>query len=331
MSPARLPGEFELIERYFAPLAEGAAGAFGLRDDAALVDPSPGCRLVVTADGVIAGVHFHENDPPDLIARKALRVNLSDLAGKGARPLAYFMTVAFGPGVDEAWVAGFAAGLAADQATYGIKLMGGDTAATPGPTTVSITAIGEVRDGYYLRRGGAAAGDVVMVSGTIGDGALGLLAGRGELRGLDEAHRAFLLDRYRLPQPRSALGPALAQAALATAALDVSDGLAADLGHMAAQSRLRATIDVAHLPLSDAAAAALAGDRRLLATILGGGDDYELLVAVPDAGRSAAEDLGDRLGVPLTAIGRLEAGEGVRILDESGEAIALGSTGYKHF
>ncbi len=331
MAEQRLPGEFELIARYFAPLAAAAPGALGLTDDAALVDVAPGCRLVVTADALTAGVHFFDTDPPGAIAQKMLRVNLSDLAAKGARPLGYFMTVALAPSVDAAWLEAFVAGLATDQARYGIALMGGDTTATPGPTTLSVTALGQVRAGAFLPRGGAKAGDLIYVSGTIGDGALGLRVLRGELAGLPSALADRLVERYRLPEPRTELGPALAEAGLASACLDVSDGLVADAGHLAETSRLAALIDAARVPLSAPARAALAVDRGLLPVILAGGDDYELLFTVPPAKAAGLPALASRLGLPLAEIGRMAAGAGVQVIDETGREISLATRGYRHF
>ena len=331
MTGRPLPGEFELIERFFAPLAASAPGAIGLRDDAALIDLPPGHQLVVTADALVAGVHFRDDDPADLVARKALRVNVSDLAAKGARPYAYFLTVAFSPSVDGAWVERFAAGLAADQAEYGLALMGGDTTATPGPTTLSITALGLVRDGLFLRRAGAAAGDQVFVSGTVGDGALGLRVLDGRLNGLSEANRRFLIERYQLPRPRPALGLALAAERLASAALDVSDGVAADLGHLAEASNLGAVIEAARLPLSPAARAAVTADPSLWGLIVSGGDDYEIMfTAAPDK-VGAVAGLARGLDLALTPIGRMEPGKGVRVLEPAGAVMALERTGYRHF
>jgi hypothetical protein len=213
-------GEFELIARYFAPLAAAAPGALGLTDDAAWIRPAPGEELVVTTDALVEGVHFLGTDPPSLIARKALRVNLSDLAAKGAQPLAYLLDTVFSRGVSEEWIAAFAEGLAADQAEYGVALIGGDTTATPGPTMLAITALGTVPAGRMIRRSTAKPGDDVYVSGSIGDAALGLEVLRGGLADLPEAARAHLIGRYRLPQPRLGLGPRLW--GLAHAAIDVS-------------------------------------------------------------------------------------------------------------
>jgi thiamine-monophosphate kinase len=221
---APLPGEFALIRKYFAPLAAGFSGALDLEDDAATYAVPSGHELVLTADALVEGRHYLASDPADLIARKMLRVNLSDLAAKGAKPVGYLMTTALGPDVDEDWIARFVAGLAADQQEYGISLMGGDTVATPGPTTLSVTALGIVPVGRALRRRGAKPGDRLFVSGTIGDGILGLKVLRAELLDLGPGQREALADRYHLPRPRLALGAALLVGGKVTAAMDVSDG-----------------------------------------------------------------------------------------------------------
>ncbi len=331
MAAAPLPEEFDLIARYFAPLAAGRAGAVGLTDDAAFLELDPGRELVVTADALVAGVHFLADDPPDLVARKALRVNLSDLAAKGARPLAYFMTACLPAGLDEAWLAGFCGGLAADQAEFDVALMGGDTTSTPGPLTLSITALGQVPRGTALKRGAAQEGDSVIVSGTIGDGTLGLLALQGKLAALGAAERRHLIDRYRLPRPRAALGPLLAEGGLAHAAIDVSDGLVADLGHVCAASGLGAEIETVRLPLSAAAAAALDADPELIRRVLGGGDDYEILFTAPPALLGAIAGLARRLDLPLTVIGRMTGGSGVRIVVPDGGDLVLDTPGFRHF
>src|SRR5690349_12024169 len=220
---APLPGEFALIRKYFAPLAAGFSGALDLEDDAATYAVPSGCELVLTADALVEGRHYLAADPADLVARKMLRVNLSDLAAKGAKPVGYLMTTALGPDIDEDWIAKFAAGLDADQKEYGISLMGGDTVATPGPTTLSLTALGLVPTGRALRRRGAKPGDRLFVSGTIGDGILGLKVLKGELFDLSADQRDALADRYHLPQPRLALGATLLAGGKVTAAMDVSD------------------------------------------------------------------------------------------------------------
>jgi thiamine-monophosphate kinase len=328
---AKTSGEFELIERFFAPLSAAEPGAFGLTDDAAVIGVEPGHTLVVTTDTLISGVHFRAEDEPSNIAAKALRVNLSDLAAMGARPLAYTLSTAFpaGQGVREDWLRSFADALGDDQARFGVTLIGGDTVATPGPLTLTVTAMGTAREGTVLRRSAARPGDIVYVSGTIGDGALGLLAVRGELAELDSDMGQALAGRYHRPTPRIELGCRLV--GLAHAALDVSDGLVADMGHICKESRVGATIEAARVPLSLAGGAAVAADPSLLVVALTGGDDYELLFTAPPATADALARLSGDLKVPVTAIGRVDAGAGVRIIDETGHDLSLGADGYRHF
>jgi thiamine-monophosphate kinase len=329
-----LPGEFALIARYFAPLSRGFAGAYGLLDDAAVITPPPGHELVAKTDAIVAGVDFPPDDPPDLVARKALRVNLSDLAAKGAIPRAYMLDLVLPNTIDEAWIAAFAAGLAHDQAEYGVHLIGGDMSSTPGPVTIAVMAFGEAPIGRIIRRGGAHAGDGVFVTGTIGDGVLGLRVLQGELPGIDRASAAFLVDRYRLPQPRVTLGPRLI--GTATAALDVSDGLVADLRHICEVSRLAAVIEASRVPLSDAARAAVAGNPQLLATVLTGGDDYEILFTAPPATAGALAMLSRSIGISITQIGRMveprtDAGYDVSVMGHEGQRLVLPSEGWTHF
>lgn len=325
---SRKTGEFERIATFFAPLAAGFPGALGLTDDAALIRPTDGCELVVTTDTMVAGVHYVGDEPADLVAQKLLRVNLSDLAAMGARPVAYTLNIALPSTLEDDWLERFTAGLAADQQRFGIALAGGDSVSTPGPVTLTITAFGEVAAGAALRRSGARAGDLVYVSGTIGDGALGLKILRGHVAGLAQAHKDALIERYRRPQPRTACGPRLA--GLAHAAIDVSDGLAADLGHIAEVSGVAAVIEAASVPLSTAAAAALELDPDLRDAILGGGDDYELLFTAPPGAGGPIASLAAKLCLPLTAIGRIESGRGVRVVDAGGATIALRVAGYTH-
>jgi thiamine-monophosphate kinase len=328
---ARLPGEFQLIARYFAPLAANAPGAVGLQDDAFTFQPPAGTELVLTTDALTAGLHFLRSDPPDLIARKMLRQNLSDLAGKGARPLGYLMTTALDDEIDEAWIAKFVAGLAQDQAEFDITLWGGDTTATPGPLALTATLIGSVPAGRALRRGGARPGDRILVTGTIGDGFFGLAAHRGELTDLAEPARRFLAQRYVLPQPRVALGRMLAEQSLAHAGMDISDGLAADLAHICEASGCGAQVDAARVPVSDAVAELIADDPALIASALTGGDDYELVLAVPPDHLGAAFEAAEGAGTPLAEIGVFTAGSAVDFIDRDGSSLALDKPGFTHF
>lgn len=320
--------EFGLIARLFAPLAAGYPGALDLKDDAALVEVPPGQRLVVTADAIVAGVHFLPDDPPDLVARKLVRVNLSDLAAMGAAPLGIVLAAAFPASATQEWLDAFAAGLGADLAEFAIPLIGGDTVATPGPATFAVTALGLVGAGRELRRSAALPGDDLWVSGTIGDGALGLLAARGELDLPAEAVAA-LADRYRLPRPRVGLGPRLI--GLAHAAMDVSDGLCGDLEHICAASGVGAMVEAAEVPLSPAARLALAADPALLSRVLTGGDDYELLFTAPPDAADALRAVAVDAAVPLARIGRIVSGVGVVVVDGEGRAFGLAGSGYRHF
>jgi thiamine-monophosphate kinase len=296
MAAKRKLGEFDLIARYFAPLAKGFPGADGLKSDNAFLAADGRHDLVVKTDTVVAGVHFLADERPEFIAAKALRVCLSDLAAGGAAPYAYQLSLALPPAWRERWVARFAKGLAADQRRYGIVLCGGDTVRTPGPLTVTVTAFGRVARRRGLTRSRARAGDDLWVSGTIGDGALGLLVARGKLNG------AALERRYRLPQPRTALGARLV--GIAHAAADVSDGLLADIGHIADASGVGFTLERELVPLSTEARRAVSARPALWASVLGGGDDYELVLAVPPRKRTALLAAARGAGVRVTRIGR---------------------------
>ena len=319
MSEDQLPSEFALIARYFRPLA--GPGALDLTDDAAILTVPVGRELVLTVDTMVAGVHFLPDDPPDLIARKLLRVNLSDLAAKGAAPIGYLLTVSIPHGTPEAWIAAFAAGLAHDQAEFGITLLGGDTTSTPGPVTLSVTALGHVAAGQAVRRAGARPGDGIWVTGTIGDGALGLAVARGRL--VDPS--GYLLGRYRLPRPR--LG--LPLAGIASAGMDISDGLVQDLGHICRASGVAAEIEAASIPLSEPAR--LAGP-DWLATCLTGGDDYELLLALPPERERALRMAAQNVGVTVSRVGGFRAGQpGVTVRGEDGALLVVGAGGWSHF
>lgn len=328
MAAKKSVGEFGRIERFFRPLAAGFPGAFALTDDAAALSVPAGTELVVTSDAIVAGIHFLPADRPADIARKALRVNLSDLAAKGARPLAYMLTLALGREIADSWVEEFAQALAEDQARFGIALAGGDSVSTTGPVWASITAFGLVESGKMVRRSGACAGDLVLVTGTIGDAALGLKMLQGGLAA-DGADRALLARRYRIPEPRSGL--AIAVARHARASIDVSDGLAADCGHVCTASGVTAIIEASRIPLSPVGRRLVDADPALWPLILSGGDDYELLLtASPDGARQLAADAA-AAGIALTEIGRIEAGPGRAVLiDAAGAALSLERPGWTH-
>lgn len=301
--------EFALIARYFAPLARSPA-ARGLLDDAALIEGAG--ALVVTTDVIVEGVHFLPDDPIDRIAQKALRVNLSDIAAKGATPLHYLVALQWPTHRPAAQVADFAAGLARDQATYGCTLIGGDTTSTPGPLAVTVTMLGRPAAGRTPDRASAVVGDDVWITGTIGDGVLGLAARRNDLAALSEAQRGFLVDRYQLPSPRTAFASAIGR--FAHASMDVSDGLLGDAAKIAAASGVAIAIDPDAIPLSEAAAAWLAQQTDRAAALAGlatGGDDYELLFTAATYARGALLAAADDVGLGLTRIGAVKAGTGV--------------------
>jgi thiamine-monophosphate kinase len=314
-----LPSEFDLIGRHFRPLA--GPGALDLEDDAAVLLPPPGRALVMAADAMVAGVHYLPDDPADGVARKLLRVNLSDLAAMGAAPLGYLLTVSAPSTTPDGWFAAFAAGLAADQAEFGITLLGGDTTRTPGPVTLSLTIIGHVAPGAEIRRRGAKPSDEVWVTGTIGDGALGLAVSLGKL----EDPSGYLRGRYCVPMPR--LG--LPLSGVVSAAIDVSDGLLQDLGHLCRLAGCGAEIEAGLVPLSEAARAA---GPAWLPDCLGGGDDYELLLAVPPGKGEALAAACAALGVQLTRIGLFTSGPAaVRVMDAAHETIIVARHGWSHF
>ncbi len=332
MAERRDLGEFGIIGAYFEPLSRKEPGAGRLLDDAAVLKTRPGHELVVTMDTLIAGVHFTEFSPPRFVAAKALGANLSDLAAMGAEAAFYTLSLSL-PKDDEtaygeAWIEEFAGGLAEEQERYGVVLVGGDTVATPGPLSVTLTAFGWCAEGRALNRSGAAPGDDVYVSGSIGDAWLGLSVVRGGYPDLPPHSVEYLTDRYHRPRPRLDLGRRLA--GLASAAMDVSDGLVQDLGHICRASGVGAEIDAADVPLSAVAGALCDRDPHLLAGLLAGGDDYELLFTAPPEHGAAIGELGRELDLRLTRIGGIvEAPDGggvnVKGVDD------MQTTGYRHF
>ncbi|WP_024506754.1 thiamine-phosphate kinase [Bradyrhizobium sp. ARR65] len=324
-------GEDSLIARYFKPLAIDP-GAFGLVDDAAILKTS-GEDIVVKTDAIVEGVHFLPDDPPETVARKALRVNLSDLAAKGADPAGFVLTLALRR-AEDAWLAPFARALGEDAAQFRCPLLGGDTVSTPGPMMISIAALGRVPAGKMVPRSGAKAGDRVIVSGTIGDASLGLDilkegAAAAALAG-DAAAREMLIARYRIPQPRNALALALREHA--SAAMDVSDGLAGDFSKLCAASGVSARIDLPCIPLSAATAGLLERGIASMAALISAGDDYEIVCTVPEARCADFAEAARQAGVAVTSIGTILAGsEAPRFLDEQGRELALKVLSYSHF
>jgi len=319
-------GEFDWIEQLLRPLTRGAPGALGLQDDAALLRPEAGQDLVLTKDSMVAGVHFLPDDPLDGVARKLLAVNLSDLAAKGASPVGYLLSTSWprsAPWTDRKL---FALGLARAGQDWNLDLLGGDTVSTPGPLTLTATLLGQVPTGRMVLRSGAVPGDLLLVSGVIGDGWLGLKAAQGEIADPDGS----LGRRYRCPTPRLELGPVLRQ--FAGAAADVSDGLLADSGRLAIASRCAVQVDLDQVPLSASGAGWLqaqpdAGSGRLaLAT---GGDDYEIVCAVRPDRLEPMQQAARAAGLVLTVIGRFEKGAGVSARF-AGQPVRLGQLGWDH-
>jgi thiamine-monophosphate kinase len=331
-SAESLVGEFDLIRTYFAPLTKSESGAFNLTDDAAVLALEPGYELVVTTDTIVASVHFLENSSPDSIAAKLLRVNLSDLAAMGATPRSYTLSLALTNEISSDWLAAFANSLARDQINYGITLVGGDTVSTPGPLTLTLTAIGIVPNGQAIRRNNAKVGDDIYVSGTIGDGALGLLAAQSKLSGISNSDLDFLLHRYAYPQCRGELGKNLV--GIAHAAADISDGLVADLAQICEPSGVSATISAPLIPLSGAAQSVLTGDPSLLLSrVLTGGDDYELIFTADPSNRGTLIDVSNNINVQISKIGEITSKSTplVSVLSDDGKPIQLKQTGFHHF
>ena len=330
MADDKLSAEDRLIARHFAPIATHP-GALGLSDDAAFIKPPAGCDLVLQTDALVGGVHFFPDDAAHTIASKALRVNLSDLAAKGAKPLGFLLSLALPAGLGDGWLADFANGLRGDAVLFGCPLFGGDTTFTPGPATISISMFGSVPEGTMVRRAGARLGDLVFVTGTIGDSALGLILRKGEGSGwdLDIADRQHLVSRYLLPQPRNALAEAVR--IFASAAMDVSDGLAGDLAKLCRVSGVAADIETARIPYSDAAQVVMVRDAGMRQIALTGGDDYEIVCTVPPDKAESFRAAAKVAKVPVTEIGEIAAGEGARFRDLDGNVLTFRQTSFSHF
>lgn len=325
-------GEFGRIDKYFKPLADNSLGALNLADDAAVLPVSEMSGLVVSTDAIVEGVHFLPDDPADLVGRKALRTNLSDLAAMGAYPWAYTMTLALGPSVGgeaDSWLAALSEGLDGDQRTYGIGLVGGDSVSTSGPTMLSITVFGKIGANGVLRRYGAAPGDDIYVSGTIGDAYVGLKVLAGEFVGsIDKMQSADLVSRYRLPEPRVSLGTDITQCA--NAAMDISDGLVQDLGHLCRASGVSAVVKFADVPLSSPVRELFDCGVVSAEDLLAAGDDYELLFSAPIGARDHVARCANSAGVVVSRIGFCCAGDGVSVLDSAERVVPMQRVGYRH-
>ncbi len=314
--------EFDLISRYFKPLA-GPEG-LGLTDDAACVPQANAVDSIVTKDLLIEGIHFRTQDPVDLIARKALAVNVSDCVAKGAVPYLYWLGLALPKRTNHTWLTSFSSGLAAAQRDFGCSLAGGDTTATTGPVVISITLMGTISAKQMILRSGASEGDDIYVSGTVGDAALGLWCLEN-----NELDKSELITAYQQPSPPVLFGQRLK--GLASASADISDGLLADAGHIASASNVGMAIWQNKLPLSTQAAEVLQSNPDMWSCIWAGGDDYQIVFTAPPAAREKITSLANETGSRISLVGKVSAGQGVQLLDRAGEIVQVASGGYTHF
>jgi thiamine-monophosphate kinase len=319
--------EFERIEKFFTPLATHA-GALGLKDDAALLSPSAGCEFVITTDAITEGVHFVGNESPASIAKKLLRTNLSDLAAKGAKPIGYQLSVMLPSKISDDWLHGFTSGLKEDQERFGVSLLGGDSTLSKGFIALCITAIGEAAKGTALLRSGALPDEMIVVSGSLAESTAGLKLLSSDSDAISAVEKAYLTERYRIPNPRVSLGPLLK--GIASSAMDISDGLMQDLTHLCRASLLGAKINFDHVPLSPATKKLYMSGFLTMEDIVAGGDDYELLFTIPASRADQLPALSKQSGVPLTVIGKTHAEKAV-YLDHKGKVIHLTHQGYQHF
>jgi len=350
MPDTETPGEFELIKRYLAPLSANEPGAYSLTDDAAVIPSRAGHDVVITMDTLVSGVHFLADTEPEHIAAKVVRVNMSDLAAMGARPAFYTLSLALpknprggsGQKTDGLWLERFSEALGIEQRIYDISIIGGDTVSTPGPLTLTITAFGYVEAGQAIRRSTANQGDLVVVSGTIGDAAFGLSALKGELAALSKSSREIVVERHNRPLPQIELGLRLRN--FAGAAIDVSDGLIQDLGHICTESGVTAVVELEKVPTSPAVREAMERTHREKKDILSGGDDYQLLFTIASWRQAELQEISKEIGVELTVIGKIgqklpptgvdnlvSASAGVVVVDGDGSPIDSAFAGFRHF
>ena len=321
--------EFDFIASQLKPLAGSFAGALDLEDDAAILTPEKGQEFVVTTDALTAGIHFFATDPPRLIAQKCLRVNLSDIAAMGAAPYCYSLALMLPEQTSQGWLSEFCDGLRADQDDHNVHLSGGDTTSTNGPLSVAITMIGTVPAGKAVKRSTARIGDDIWVTGTIGDAAMGLQALKGALTTIDAAARHALVRRYHVPQPRNRIAPTLRH--VATSAIDISDGLAADLGHICTASGVGAKVSASKIPVSDHVLSLLNTSAITFETILSGGDDYELMFTANPDKHKKINILSKDLNLKISKIGRLTADLEVGFINQDGRMLTFSSNGFRHF
>jgi thiamine-monophosphate kinase len=323
--------EFDRIKKYFKPLASLERGSLNLSDDAALLPVQDFSKLIISTDALVQGIHFIGDESADLIGQKCLRANLSDMAAMGATPWAYTLSLILGStpkNSPESWLKSFVVGLAKDQDTYDVRLVGGDSVVGFGPTMISITILGKTNKNGVLRRDAAGNNDDIYVSGTVGDSAVGLQIIKGSIKCLDNIDQGYLIDRYRLPQPRVELGVALV--GVASAAMDISDGLVQDIGHICSESGLAARINWPSIPLSKSIKLLVDNQKVPISLVMNGGDDYELLFTAPIKLRGSIEKISRDTKTLITRIGRMAAGSNVLVLDNDERPIASMGTGFRH-
>jgi len=318
--------EFEMIQQYFLPLTMGRKEAEGLQDDAAILDIPEGYDLVISSDTLNGGTHFLKKETPAHIAHKALRVNLSDMAAMGAQPLCYQMNLAFSQFPDEEWVKGFSAALLSDNEAFGVFCSGGDTTVAEGPLLVSITVTGLVPKGQAVKRSTAQAGDLVVLTGPIGQAAVGV---KILLDVLEIENSEAFLEAAHKPTPRTTISDEICK--YARAAVDVSDGLIADLGHVCQTSGVSATLELAKIPFTDETKALVDANVIAYEDLLTGGDDYEIAMAVAPENIDAFTAEAAAKGVGLSVVGVFKDGQGLEVVDENAEALAFKRPGWTHF
>ena len=350
MSDTEIPGEFELIKRYLAPLSIKEPGAYSLTDEADVIASRVGQEIVITMDTLVSGIHFLPDTSPEHIAAKVVRVNISDLAAMGALPAFYTLSLALPKSdnnssaqkIDGLWLERFSEALAIEQKIFDVSIIGGDTVSTPGPLTLTITAFGYVETGQAIRRATARAGDLVVVSGTIGDAAFGLLALKGGLERLSAPSREIAIERHNRPKPQIELGIRLRH--LASSAIDVSDGLIQDLNHICTASGVSAVIELEKVPISPAVSEAITLNYGTKADVLCGGDDYQLLFTIASSRWAELQKISKELGVNLTVIGKMSQqssavgteksfpeASAVIVVDGDGSTVELAVAGFRHF
>ena len=323
--------EFDRIRKYFKPLASLERGSLNLSDDAAMLPVQDLSELIISTDALVQGIHFFGDEGADLIGQKCLRTNLSDMAAMGATPWTYTLSLILGSTLKnspESWLKNFVAGLAKDQETYDVRLVGGDSVVGLGTTVISITILGKTNKNAVLRRDGARNNDDIYVSGTVGDSAVGLQIIKGTIKCLDNVDQVYLMDRYRLPQPRVKLGTALVE--VASSAMDISDGLVQDIGHICTESGLAARINWPSIPLSESIKLLVDNQKIPISLVMNGGDDYELLFTAPIKLRGSIEKISRDTNTPITRIGRMAAGSDVIVLDNDERSIVPMGTGFRH-